>query len=273
MNSKHSLISLVINLLNSQNTHMSLLSGEAKRILDFLDYETKRMIEIIQAEEKPLISDEIGRDIGTPFSDNELASFGRIDEVVIRSGWVIDGLQCIYLDKNGMKHEGPVHGGLGGHSNKIKLASDEKIEGVVVGYGEFDNPKYGVEELTFCIRNDSGNKHKCGPFGRGASPEALENLRQYGKTVLSKKNVTFGSNYYLGEIKGRQTGFISSLHFIFYRDFSPILKLDLSQRLEETIRLLRGRTNPIPASTISRRILGLILTRENNGEAKQQIEN
>lgn len=230
-----------------QDEQMIFLTKQAESIISFLNQETTKVLEIAQASQKPLTSEEIGENIGVSFDDKTSVSYGRISKISVGSGWWLDSLQCTYKDSQGNEYLGTKHGGDGGSKYMIDLTPDEKIIKVIIGYGAFTNLEgSGVEELTFSIFNsETGSERTCGPYGRSGCSPAMDALsRSYGNrlsSVMKTKTITFGKDYYLGAIKGRENRYITSLALVFFKDFSSVLKKDLSVRLTETIRLLKKR--------------------------------
>jgi hypothetical protein len=73
---------------------------------------------------------------GAPFSDSEPPSGGRILEVQIFSGEIVDAVQVLYELPNGRTVLGPRQGGPGGRANVLRLDSDEYITRISGRYGD-----------------------------------------------------------------------------------------------------------------------------------------
>jgi hypothetical protein len=86
--------------------------------------------------QEPLATDIAGGRGGTPFSDTELSSGGRVLEVQIFSGEFVDAVQMVYQLPDGRRVLGRRHGGGGGRTNSLPLDSDEYITGISGRYGE-----------------------------------------------------------------------------------------------------------------------------------------
>jgi hypothetical protein len=72
---------------------------------------------------------------GNAFSDRSIPGEARISEIRVRAGDSIDGIQAIYVLKDGRAFEGPMHGGGGGSLNVFRLNPGEYITGLSGRYG------------------------------------------------------------------------------------------------------------------------------------------
>jgi len=235
--------------LRIQDENMLVLSKKAQVVLDVLKHEADKILEVAEAMQKPMLSQEIGRQLGTAFDESASIAHGRISQISVRSGWWLDALQVTYTDHHGVPHTGSQHGKNGGNLSEIRLDSNEKITKVVIGTGAFSyrHEPLGVEEITFYVRKDQlaspRSDLKYGPYGRSGCLAAMEDLKNHhgGKlrSVLKTQEISFGENYYLGAIKGKENAYITSLTFVFFKDFSSVLKKDLTDRIEAAIRIIK----------------------------------
>jgi hypothetical protein len=80
--------------------------------------------------QEPTATDVAGGRGGSDFADTELRSGGRILEVQIFSGELVDAVQLLYELPDGRTAMGQRHGGPGGRPNTLRLDSDEHITGI-----------------------------------------------------------------------------------------------------------------------------------------------
>ena len=73
---------------------------------------------------------------GSPFSDRDVSTQGRILEVRVRSGDRIDAVQAVYATPDGRTFEGPWRGGRGGRVESFRLDAGEYITGISGRYGD-----------------------------------------------------------------------------------------------------------------------------------------
>lgn len=222
-----------------QDEQMLQLMKQAESVIDFLEYETNKIIQIAQASEKPLISKEVGKKNGVSFDECGCIAHGRISKISLKSGWRIDSMQITYEDRNGEKYQSGAHGGEGGNSHEILLSLNERITSAYIGTGAFtkDFGSQGIDELTFHVFDAETKKRTSkGPYGGRGGHWEMQNGKNLG---MEWETINPGPDYYLGAIKGSENAYITSLALVFFKDFSPILKLDLSQKLAATIQLLK----------------------------------
>jgi hypothetical protein len=81
-------------------------------------------------------TDIAGGNGGSAFSDRNIPAGAILSEIRVRTGQRIDGIQAVYVLKDGRKLEGPMHGGNGGSLNVFRLNPDEYITGLTGRYGE-----------------------------------------------------------------------------------------------------------------------------------------
>lgn len=213
--------------LERYQEHVLTLTTESEAAMNFLDTETKKILEVAEVRQTPLISNGVGISSLIPFDETPFTVHGRIYKMIISQEWHIKGIQCIYLDSTGKEHLGLNHGGHGGARHVIELNPNETII-----EASMSSDRAGVDSIEFILFDDQTNcLRKCGPYG------------QHGYAYLSREKITtftYGKKYYLGAIKGHEKeGLITSLAFVFFRNFASILKLDLTARIKQTIKILK----------------------------------
>jgi len=215
------------------------LTKKSKALSDFLEHQTQAVLKLSQAQQKPVQSKEIGQsDRGATFND-QIAE-GRICELKIRAGWIIDALQVGYADHTEVVKWGPQHGGVGGREYRIKLAPDEKIVKVILGTDAFKGTNWNinvgtVEELT--LYSNKGKQY--GPYGGRGDSQGHQWLKDNNRLAqMQMHTIEYGPNYYLGAIKGRADTFVHALSFIFFRDFSQELVPSVTKRMAAVVTLL-----------------------------------
>jgi len=96
---------------------------------------------------------------GNPFQDTSIAPDGRISEVRVSAGTMIDSIQAIYVLPDGRTVTGPLHGGPGGNANSFRLDSDEYIVGVSGRYGKnIDCLRIQTNKRTSPLYGGSGGR-------------------------------------------------------------------------------------------------------------------
>lgn len=226
----------VVLAIRFQDGQMENFMKKSEALSEFLEYQSKKVVEMIEARQKPVLSKEVGELVGNPFDESGLIAHGRIAEIKVRSGCILDGLQLIYQDGRGRRHVGTKHGGDGGDLHIISLSPNEKIKKVVLGSGAFQGTAWGrtVEELTFY----TDQNRTFGPYGGRGYPQGKAWLEQTGRLPQMKfSEIEFGPEYYLGAVKGSSGCYINSLAFVFFRDFSSQLAADFSSRLSAVVKL------------------------------------
>jgi hypothetical protein len=96
---------------------------------------------------------------GDPFQDASSTSGGRIAEVRVSSGTMVDSIQISYILPNGRMVEGPRHGGPGGQANSFRLDSDEYIVGISGRFGKnIDCLRIQTNKRTSPLYGGSGGR-------------------------------------------------------------------------------------------------------------------
>ncbi|HSX13538.1 MAG TPA: DnaJ domain-containing protein [Chlamydiales bacterium] len=227
-------------LLSIQDMRLLECTKKSQALSDFLDYQTKKILEIAKAQQKPVCSQMIGGSSGNPFDDKEEIARGRISQINIRSGWIIDAVQAVYEDAKGGIASGTLHGGGGGGFHTISLPMNERIQKVVLCTGAFKGlPEHTiqqdtVDELTF--HTNLGRVF--GPYGGRGDSQGKSVLEKHHRIPQMKMHeITYGPEYYLGGIRGNSSKYINSLSFVFFKDFSPLVSRDLSGRMSAVLEL------------------------------------
>jgi len=101
----------------------------------------------------------VGGSGGNPFQDTSIATDGRISEVRVSAGKMIDSIQAIYVLPDGRTVTGPLHGGPGGNSSSFRLDSDEYIIGISGRYGKnIDCLRIQTNKRTSPLYGGSGGR-------------------------------------------------------------------------------------------------------------------
>ena len=118
---------------------------------------------------------------GAPFTDSELRSEGRILEIQIFSGELVDAVQVLYELPDGRTVLGPRHGGSGGRSNVLRLDSDEYITGISGRYGDqIDSISIQTNKRTSPFFGGAGGKRDY-RIGVPAGNQAIGFIGRSGK--------------------------------------------------------------------------------------------
>lgn len=232
----------VVLAMRMQDEKMEHFMKKSEALSEFLEYQTQKVLEMMDAQQKPVLSKNVGDSVGNPFDESGLIAHGRIVEIKVRSGCILDGLQLIYQDGKGRRHVGTKHGGDGGDLHTISLSPNEKIKKVVLGSGAFQGTPWGrtVEELTF----HTNQNRTFGPYGGRGYPQGKAWLEHTGRLPQMKfSEIEFGPEYYLGAVKGSSSHYINSLAFVFFRDFSSQLAADFLRRLSAVVKLTQEQSD------------------------------
>jgi hypothetical protein len=96
---------------------------------------------------------------GNPFQDVPSTPGGRIAEVRVSAGTMVDSIQAIYILPNGRTVEGPRHGGPGGQASSFRLDSDEYIVGISGRFGKnIDCLRIQTNKRTSPLYGGSGGR-------------------------------------------------------------------------------------------------------------------
>lgn len=253
--------------LKLQDENLIQLTTKSQALSGFLEYQTKKVLELVQEHQKPIISREVGAALGRLFDDRSDVAHGRIAKINIWSNYFINKLEVIYEDATGRQTVG-MQGGVtkaeledrfvklveGIQQPVIELGPQERIIRIDIGTGafsEFSNKEIWdkmecIQELT--IYTSEGRQF--GPFGgRGSVPpwerssaNPLHALLYSAVSEVKIQTIEFGSDYYLGAFAGRSDYFVRSLSFVFFKNFAPLLQKDLSDRIVGVLEL--AKENP-----------------------------
>lgn len=104
----------------------------------------------------------IGGQGGSSFSDSKLLPEARVQEVLIRSGELVDSVQMVYvIPSTGRTVTGQQHGGSGGRLNTWRLDSDEYIIGLSGRYGNYlDSVRIHTNKRTSPLFGGSGGNRE-----------------------------------------------------------------------------------------------------------------
>lgn len=221
--------SLVI-ALTSEDQQIEILTNKSQSMIQYLNYESNKILEVAQISQKPIVSKDYGEKKGIPFETTSSLLDGRISKISIGAKKTIESLQVVYVDQEGNQKFSPVYGKSMEHNKKIYISLDEKIHKIVIGETPLKDAKKGsrIESISLHVHNHEGRGvHVYELTGQKSARQAIE-------------EISFKDSYYLSAIRGHANAEgIHSLSFIFSKDFSSLLKKDLSTRIQKAIEVLR----------------------------------
>jgi hypothetical protein len=215
--------------LQSQEDQILLLMNKSKSVIDYLEYESSKILQMANMFQKPIVSREYGEKKGIFFNTSDSLVDGRISKISIGAKDTIESLQVVYVDPTGKVKTGPVFGKSIPHNKEICVSLDEKIHKVVVGALPLKKSKQSsrIGNIALHVRNHEG---------RGVH---VYNLTAKKSSDDEFEEISFEDSYYLSGIRGYASAEgIHSLSFIFSKDFSGILKKDLSSRIQAAIEVV-----------------------------------
>lgn len=216
--------------LDSQDHQMQILSTKSKSVIEYLEYESTKILEMAQIFQKPVVSKEYGEKKGVFFSTSDSLVEGRIAKISIGVKDAIESLQVVYVDAEGNEKAGPIFGKSIAHNKTIHLSSLEKVHRVVVSALPLNRSEQSsrIEDIALHVHNHEG---------RGVHVYKLTGKKSQRQEV---EEISFEDSYYLSGIRGYASSEgIHSLSFIFSKDFSSHLKKDLSSKIEAALQVLR----------------------------------
>jgi len=92
--------------LKLQDENLIQLTTKSQALSGFLEYQTKKVLELVQEHQKPIISREVGAALGRLFDDRSDVAHGRIAKINIWSNYFINKLEVIYEDATGRQTVG-----------------------------------------------------------------------------------------------------------------------------------------------------------------------
>ena len=216
--------------LDSQDHQMQILSTKSKRVIEYLEYESTKILEMAQIFQRPVVSKEYGEKKGFFFHTSDSLVDGRISKISIGAKDTIESLQVVYTDAEGKEKVGPVFGKAIPHNKTIHLSSQEKVHRVVVSALPLNRSQQSsrIKDIALHVHNHEG---------RGVHVYELTAKKSSKQEV---EEISFEDSYYLSGIRGYASSQgIHSLSFIFSKDFSSHLKKDLSSKIEAALQALR----------------------------------
>jgi hypothetical protein len=115
----------------------------------------------------------------------------RITEIVLHTGWIVDGIQFIYDNDPSSRF----HGGRGGYQQRYKMQDGEYIVSITGKIGNYEYNRYS----TICSIEIRTNK---GKVIRGGEERACWNLKNFSFTAENGKQVFALSGCYNGYLCG-----------------------------------------------------------------------
>lgn len=216
--------------LNSQDLQMEILVKKSASVTDYLDHETKKILEIAQAFQQPIVTKHFGEKNGDPFDTSSAIVDGRISKIAVGLKRSIESIQLFYTNQAERMKPGPIFGSPQASNKEIYLSSLEKVYKVVVGSSPIpgSKTKRKIENLTFHVHNHEGRGfHTYELGGEKNSKHQLE-------------EIFFGNEYYLCGMRGYASSKeVTGISFLFVQDFSKFLKEDLSTRMEKALSIVK----------------------------------